>query len=83
MRAILPRGYVCPREIRFPVEKCCPRKRDGHPVELLLHSGWQPQRLVGAILRWVLFIIDYHPVSGKQKQSLQRQENWRYCSTMP
>lgn len=29
------------------------------------------------------FIVDYHPVSGKQKQSLQRQENWQYCSTMP
>ncbi|EOZ1600382.1 TPA: transposase [Escherichia coli] len=52
----------CPREIRSPVEKCCPRKRDVHPVELLLHSDWQPQRLVGAILRWVLFIVDYHPV---------------------
>jgi hypothetical protein len=43
MRAILPRGYVYPREIRSPVEKFCPRKRGVHPVESLLHSGWQPQ----------------------------------------
>jgi hypothetical protein len=70
-------------EIRSPVEKCCPRKHGVHPVELLPHSDWQPQQLAGAIPRWALFIVDYHPVSGKQKQSLQRQENWQYCSTMP
>lgn len=48
--------------------------------EMLSPSGF---KLAGVIPRWVLFIVDYHPVSGKQKQSLQRQENWQYCSTMP
>jgi hypothetical protein len=40
-------------------------------------------KIGGTIPREALSIVDYHPVSGKQKQSLQRQENWQYCSTMP
>jgi hypothetical protein len=56
-------SWLClSREIRSPVEKCCPRKHGVHPVELLPHSDWQPQQLAGAIPRWALLssiIIPY------------------------
>ncbi len=80
--SILPRGYVCPREIRFPVEKCCLENETVIQSNCCCtqagsHTIGRSDTALGAF---------YHRLSsriGKQKQSLQRQENWRYCSTMP